>query len=410
MVKHIRTHTDERPFKCQICPYASRNSSQLVVHLRTHTGDAPFRCSECTAAFKINSDLKRHMRMHSGEKPYACEQCDYRSAIKGNLTNHIKLNHSDNRKLTCDQCDFTASSKKLLKEHIREHITKAFRCTNCTYTTSSCSALKNHIRIHTNEKPYDCSICRYSCRQACNLRTHIKKKHPDYEISSPKKKRKNNKEKISIKKDQSPKKIKGRGYCHQLYNCNLCDCSFVREDSLRSHLRHHQNVTPQEEGALAILQLQKESCIINDTAENTQVEKINENLIEAIPQDAEFEITSELVVTEGDKLTSNENIISVHSQLYQKLMEGRNLEESQQTVTRRGRPPKKVVEKTQHILPNEIRFVTQNSGQVIYQLPSSSLSFIPVSSNDNNTVLIINNAISTQEFTEELVTETVTSQ
>lgn len=72
-------------FRCQICPYASRNSSQLIVHLRTHTGDSPFQCQFCDAKFKINTDLKRHMRIHTGEKPYQCDKCDYKCSIKGIL-------------------------------------------------------------------------------------------------------------------------------------------------------------------------------------------------------------------------------------------------------------------------------------------------------------------------------------
>ena len=69
--------------RCQICPYASRNSSQLVVHLRTHTGDCPYVCYICHAKFKINSDLKRHMRLHTGEKPFECGVCEYKCSIKG---------------------------------------------------------------------------------------------------------------------------------------------------------------------------------------------------------------------------------------------------------------------------------------------------------------------------------------
>jgi len=70
--------------RCQICPYRSKDSSQLTVHLRSHTGDSPFVCpyESCSTSFKTNSDLKRHIRIHTGEKPFKCPYCNYRCAIK----------------------------------------------------------------------------------------------------------------------------------------------------------------------------------------------------------------------------------------------------------------------------------------------------------------------------------------
>ena len=78
-------------FRCQICPYRSKDSSQLTVHLRSHTGDSPFVCpyEGCSTSFKTNSDLKRHIRIHTGEKPYKCPHCNYRCAIKCKLHIHL---------------------------------------------------------------------------------------------------------------------------------------------------------------------------------------------------------------------------------------------------------------------------------------------------------------------------------
>uniref|UniRef100_A0AAV2LZ46 C2H2-type domain-containing protein n=1 Tax=Knipowitschia caucasica TaxID=637954 RepID=A0AAV2LZ46_KNICA len=119
--KHVRIHFDERPFKCQICPYASRNSSQLTVHLRSHTGDSPFQCHQCEAKFKINSDLKRHLRIHSGEKPYKCDFCDYRCAMKSNLKSHTLIKHGTENAFQCAQCNFKCTNKTALRQHSREH-------------------------------------------------------------------------------------------------------------------------------------------------------------------------------------------------------------------------------------------------------------------------------------------------
>ncbi|CAH1779865.1 unnamed protein product, partial [Owenia fusiformis] len=299
--KHKRTHTNERPFKCQICPYASRNSSQLIVHLRCHTGDSPFQCQQCDAKFKINSDLKRHMRTHTGEKPYHCPMCDYRCAIKGNLKSHMKINHSEENLIQCPQCDFHTSSRRMIKDHKKSHyeVTRPTKCTfeGCYFFSTSLQAMKVHKRSHLNneDRPYKCSQCMYSARQAGNLTAHMKKKHGDKK--NEKWKIKNSKKKIEIFKVKEGKMAKtaelskqemgvsseeedeekgkrGRAKsmqiprCIQTFKCTECSATFVREDSLRSHMRQHKEVDTMkilESTAIAVLQLHNNSVNQYDT-------------------------------------------------------------------------------------------------------------------------------------------------
>nr|XP_019960071.1 PREDICTED: zinc finger protein 64 isoform X3 [Paralichthys olivaceus] len=242
--KHLRIHYDERPFKCQICPYASRNSSQLTVHLRSHTGDAPFQCQQCDAKFKINSDLKRHVRIHSGEKPYKCEFCDYRCAMKGNLKSHIQIKHGTENSFRCEHCDFKCANKTALRQHTREHQPlQPMQCAKCTYSCSSKGALKVHERIHSEERPFRCDFCNFASKQRSNLVIHKKKFHSD----KPEKGcgGKGGRGAGKSGGGESPKPVSSR-YRAKLdaaraFSCDSCHASFVREDSLRSHKKQHRD-------------------------------------------------------------------------------------------------------------------------------------------------------------------------
>lgn len=234
--KHLRIHYDERPFKCQICPYASRNSSQLTVHLRSHTGDAPFQCQQCDAKFKINSDLKRHSRTHSGEKPFKCDLCDYRCAMKSNLKSHVQLKHCTEDSFQCAHCHFRCASKTALRQHSRQHRpVQPIRCPQCPYSCSSKGALRVHERIHSEDRPFRCDTCDFASKQRSNLLIHKKKCHADKVekggggsggIDPPRAAASRYRAKLDA----------ARAFC-----CNLCDASFVREDSLRSHRKQHRD-------------------------------------------------------------------------------------------------------------------------------------------------------------------------
>lgn len=189
---HYRSHTKERPFKCDLCDRSFTTRGNMKQHMLTHKIRDSSNDSESNERNNNNSSTPNqndNTSDNSNDSSNFEQTLNLKRELDENVTDKDKFSPepNENRPASTPQCSSTRSShvsstpsrgsqsgsSPEQSPFISKTPTVKHQCLVCQKGFSSASALQIHIRTHTGDKPFKCNVCGKAFTTKGNLKVHM---------------------------------------------------------------------------------------------------------------------------------------------------------------------------------------------------------------------------------------------